>query len=186
MTYYDDIYETAVNNYYLISTREAKRIGVPGVELAKLAQRGRLDHVSRGLYRLVRFVPHENDPYAISVARVGEDAYLYGESVIAMLGLSPTNPARIYVATPKRFRGERPDGLVVVVREDAGDMTAYEGVPSQEIGAAIISCLGKLMPERLRAAAERARDEGYLTQRKFKETMEAIERYETSQQSQEP
>lgn len=182
MTYFDDIYEHAVDNYYLISTRDAKRIGVPSVELAKLAQRGKLEHVSHGLYRLARYVPHQNDPYAISVARVGDDAYLYGESVIALLGLAPTNPARLYVATPRRYRGESPDGLVVVVRDDEGDTTAYEGVPSQEIGAAIIACLGKMMPERLREAADRAREEGYLTRRRYEETAGAIERYEASKQ----
>ena len=183
MTYYDDIYERAIDNYYLISTRDAKQIGVPSVELAKLAQRGKLEHVSHGLYRLARYVPHENDPYAISAARVGEDAYVYGESVIAMLDLAPTNPARMYVATPRRYRGEKPEGLVVVVREGEGDVTAYEGVPSQEVGAAILACLGRMMPERLRAATERAYEEGYITKRKHDETMEAIELYEASQKS---
>ena len=182
MTYYDDIYEHAVDNYYLISTRDAKRIGVPSVELAKLAHRGKLDHISHGLYRLVRYVPHQNDPYAISVARVGNDAYLYGESVIAMLGLAPTNPSHIYVATPRRYRGEKPDGLVVVVRDEGADKIAYEGVPSQKIGAAIIACLGKMMPERLREAADRAREEGYLTRKDYEETLEAIEHYEASKQ----
>lgn len=183
MSYYDDIYEHAVDNYYLISTRDAMRMGVPSVELAKLAHRGKLEHVSHGLYRLARYVPHQNDPYAISVARVGEGAYLYGESVIAMLDLAPTNPARIYVATPRRYRGEKPDGLVVVVRDRGADTTAYEGVPSQEIGAAIISCLGKLMTERLREAADRAREEGYLTRKRYEETLGAIEHYEGQSES---
>ena len=182
MSYYDDIYESAVDNYYLITTREAERIGVPRVELAKLAKRGKLVHVSHGLYRLARHVPHQNDPYAISVAIVGEEAYLYGESVIAMLGLAPTNPARIYVATPKRYRGKGSDGLVVVVRADAGDVTAYEGVPSQDAGAAIVSCLGKMMPARLRDAAAAARAEGYLTRELYGDVLEAIGTYEATEQ----
>ena len=181
MSYYDDIYETAVDNYYLITTREAERIGVPRIELAKLAKRGKLEHVSHGLYRLARYVPHQNDPYAVSVAMVGEEAYLYGESVIAMLGLAPTNPARIYVATPKRYRGKGADGLVVVVRPDTGDTTVYEGVPSQDAGAAIVSCLGKMMPVRLRDAAEKARAEGYLTQKRYEKALEAIDAHEATE-----
>ena len=161
MSYYDDIYEHAVDNYYLISTRDAMRMGVPSVELAKLAHRGKLEHVSHGLYRLARYVPHQNDPYAISVARVGEGAYLYGESVIAMLDLAPTNPARIYVATPRRYRGEKPDGLVVVIRDRGADTTAYEGVPSPD----------------------RAREEGYLTRKRYEETLGAIEHYEGQSES---
>ncbi|WP_232001615.1 type IV toxin-antitoxin system AbiEi family antitoxin domain-containing protein [Slackia heliotrinireducens] len=178
MTYYDDIYEIAVDNYYLISTQQAQQAGIPSVELAKLAHRGKLSHVSHGLYRLVRHVPHENDSYAIAVARVGNGAYLYGESVIALLNLAPTDPSRIYVASPHRVRGRKVDGLETIVRGEVHDVTAYEGIPSQEIGSAIRSCIGSVMPERLRAAAERARNEGYLTPKNYQATIEAIERHE--------
>ena len=181
MSYYDDIYESAVDSYYLITTREARRIGIPPVELAKLAKRGKLQHVSHGVYRLSRYVPHPNDPYAVAVARVGEGAYLYGESVIAMLGLAPTNPAHVHVATPKRYRGKGAVGLVVTRRPDTGDATAYEGVPAQEAGAAIVSCLGKMMPTRLRAAAEAARDKGYLTRSAYENVLEEIEAYEAAE-----
>ena len=46
MSYYDDIYEVAVDHHYLISTDDAARIGVPSVELAKLAYRGKLENIS--------------------------------------------------------------------------------------------------------------------------------------------
>ena len=42
MSYYDGIYEYAADNYGLITSAEAKAIGVPNVELVKLAHRGRL------------------------------------------------------------------------------------------------------------------------------------------------
>ena len=71
MTYYDDLYEHAVDNYYLVTTDDANNLGIPPVELAKLAKRGRLQNLGRGLYRLTRYVPSEFDPYAIAVARVG-------------------------------------------------------------------------------------------------------------------
>lgn len=35
---------------------------------------------------------------------MGADAYLYGESVLAMFSLCPTNPTKVFVATPKRVR----------------------------------------------------------------------------------
>ena len=65
MTYYDDIYERAVDENYLITTAEAREIGVPAIELAKLAHRGRLDYLGNGVYRLARFVPSATDPYAV-------------------------------------------------------------------------------------------------------------------------
>ena len=178
MTYYDDIYEHAVDNYYLITTKEANRLGVPTIELAKLASRGKLEHVAHGLYRLARYVPHENDPYAVSVTAVGEGAYLFGESVIAMLRLAPTNPARMYVATPRRYRKTASDGLTVVVRHGANDQTAYEGIPSQRVGDAIVSCIGKVMDERLSLAADNARAQGYLLSEEYDRVKEAIANHE--------
>ena len=44
MTYYDDLYEHAVDNYYLVTTDDANNLGIPPVELAKLAKRGRLQN----------------------------------------------------------------------------------------------------------------------------------------------
>lgn len=182
MTYYDDIYECAVDNYYLISTKDASRLGIPTVELAKLAHRGKLKHVSHGLYRLARYVPHEYDPYAISVASVGEDAYLFGESVIAMLRLAPTNPAHMYVATPHRHRKKTlSDGLTVTERPQANDTTVYKGIPSQRVGAAIVSCIGKMMDERLNLAADNARAEGYLSAGEYEQVKEAIANHEAAQ-----
>lgn len=58
--------------------------------------------VGHGLYQLTQWIPEQNDAYAWAVMSVGPDAVLYGESVIAMLGLAPTNPTRTFVATPRR------------------------------------------------------------------------------------
>ena len=163
MSYYDQIYELAVDNYYLISTQDAADAGIPPVELPKLAQRGKLENISRGLYRLTRRVPHQNDAYATAVARVGRGAYLFGESVIAMLGLAPTNPAYICVATPNRTRRRLPPSIRLKRREGDEISTVYDGIPSQSVANAIRSARETMMDERLREAAERAREEGYLS-----------------------
>lgn len=166
MSYYDDIYEIAVDNHYLVSTADARDAGVPAVELAKLASRGRLEHVARGLYRLARFVPDGSDPYAIAVARVGDGAYLYGESVVALLGLAPTSPDRIWVASPRRVRlKEPPAGLRIVKGEPGYEPTSYDGVPSQRAADAVTSCLVTMMPERVAQAADEALRQGFVTPR---------------------
>lgn len=169
MTYYDDIYERAVDNYYLITTEDAKELNVPGVELAKLAKRGRLENLARGLYRLSRYVPSEFDAYAIAVASVGRAAYLYGESVLAMLRLTPTNPERIFVATTVRVRKKFPEGIRLVPQNEHAFVTCYEGIPCQSVKDAILACKNTIMPDRLREAVKRARAEGYLTKREMEE-----------------
>lgn len=168
MTYYDEIYDHAVDNHYLISTNEARALGIPAVELAKLAKRGKLENIGRGLYRLSRYVPSGSDPYAISVALVGDGAYLYGESVIAMLGLAPTNPDRMWVASPGRVRlAHLPEGLRIV-RGDVGyPLTHYDGVPSQRVCDAIRACKGTMMFERIAQAAGAALEQGYVTPHEY-------------------
>lgn len=174
MTYYDDIYERAVDNYYLITTADARDIGVPAIELAKLAKRGRLENLARGLYRLSRYVPSKFDSYAIAVARVGDSAYLYGESVLALLELAPTNPDRIFVATPVRVRKKMPEDMRVVLRTEPTPIAHYEGIPCQRAKDAILACRTTVMPERLREAVVRGRAEGYLTTGEFEELQEAF------------
>lgn len=167
MTYYDAIYEIAVDNHYLITTAMAAEAGIPGIELAKLAHRGKLENVSRGLYRLARWVPDDTYPYAEAVARMGPDAYLYGESVIAMLDLAPTDPMRLYVAIPGRTRKELPPGLHAKKADPGDTVTIYEGVPAQCAHDAIIAARCSMPDDRLQAAAAEARAQGYLTSSEY-------------------
>lgn len=169
MTYFDDIYEIAVDQNYLITAREAKSAGIPGMELVKLSRRGKLENMGYGVYRLARYVPSEADPYAVAVALAGSNARLYGESVIAMLDLAPTNPAFIYVGSPRRVRRKLEDGLIL--RRVGADepTTTYMGVPSQTVKDAILTARETMMDERLRDAAIAARNEGYLTSAEFAE-----------------
>lgn len=168
MTYYDDIYERAVDSNYLITTEEAVELGIPRIELVKLARRGRLEHLGHGLYRLARYVPADSDPYAIAVKAVGRDAYLAGESVLALLRLAPTNPKYICVATPRRMRKNLPPAIRVKQVKERGETAVYEGVPCQTAAEAILDCEKTMLPDRLKNAAARALDEGYITNREFK------------------
>lgn len=106
MSKYEDIYEAAADNYGLVTRDEAIAIGVSDKELSRLTSDGKLTRIGHGVYRVKHHVPSPFDPYAESVAAVGPDAYLYGESVLAMFSLCPTNPTKMFVATPKRVRPE--------------------------------------------------------------------------------
>ena len=161
MTYYDDIYEIAVDNYGLITSAEAKELGVSDQDMKMLAKRGRLIKRGHGVYKLTRYVPTPYDAYAEAVVLVGPKAYLYGESVIAMLELAPTNPSRVFVATPSRIRKQLPEHIVLIKADDA--VTHYEGIPSQSAYDAIRACRKTMMPERLEDATREAECQGYIT-----------------------
>lgn len=174
MTRFDDIYEIAADNYGLVTAAEAASTGAATSEVARWVRAGWLEKVGRGVYRLARYVPTPYDGYAEAVALVGPGSYLYGESVLAMHDLAPTNPKRIYVATPKRVRRELSSGIDVVQRPSGEPTTVYEGIPSQSVYDAIRSCEGSLMGGRLRQATENARRNGLLTRNQHERLMEEL------------
>lgn len=163
MTKYDDIYELAADNFGVVTSTEARKMHVSNLELVKLASRGKLERIGHGVYKLKRFVPTQYDPYAEAIALVGADAYLFGESVIELLRLAPTNPAWIRVATAKRVRKNLPEYLQVVHRIHGDPIAYYEGIRCQRLDGAITSCLKTMMPERLEAAAHEAKRIGLVT-----------------------
>lgn len=174
MTKFDDIYETAADNYGIVTAAEAADEGAATSEVSRWVRAGWLDKVGRGVYRLTRYVPTPYDSYAAAVALVGPGSYLYGESVLAMHGLAPTNPKRILVAIPKRVRKRLPDGIEVVRVPAGATVTAYEGIPSQSVQDAILACKGKLMGERLRQAVGNAQRDGLITKAQHDELMEEL------------
>lgn len=162
MTKFDDIYEEAVDNFGLITVTRAKELGITNNELVQYARRGRITRIGHGLYQLTKRIPEANDAYAIAVALAGPDAYLFGESVIAMHGIAPTNPKRINVATPKRIRRKLPSNIRVTSGRLEDNLTIYDGIPSQSVAAAVRSCKGNLMNNRLVDAVKNARREGLI------------------------
>lgn len=162
MSYYEEIYERAADNYGIITSADAHEMGIPVVELGKLRSRGRLTRIGHGVYRIVQYIPTPLDSYANAVALVGRDAYLYGESVLAMHNLAPTNPSTIKIATPNTVRKTLPSYIVVVARRTDEQPTRYEGIPSQSVANALRSCRTTMMPERLLDAITEARRLGLI------------------------
>lgn len=96
----DIIFEIVSDNFGLITSAEAREIGVSNMELVQYTKRGRLERIGQGPYRLVQRIPETNDAYAVAVALVNSEAYLFGEGVLGMLKLRPVNPASTPAATP--------------------------------------------------------------------------------------
>ena len=169
----DDIY-AAVDDFGLITSAEAREIGVSNAELVQLARRGKLRRVARGVYRMPVWPYQEAAPYAIAVKSAGADAYLYGESVVALLGLAPIDPARMWIASPGRVRRRLGDGMLVLERQPKTQIAHYEGVPSQPVADAIRAAAETMGASRARQAAEEASRLGYLTPGERDELVEEL------------
>lgn len=162
MAIIDDIYAN-VDDFGLITSAEARELGIPNTELVQQERRGKLVRVARGVYRMPVWPYQEAAPYAIAVRAAGEGAYLCGESVVALLGLVPTDPTRIWVASPERVRRDIGDGVTLLGMRRYEPTTFYEGVPCQTAANAIREAAPRLGMERVRDAAEIALREGYIT-----------------------
>lgn len=158
----DDIYEAA-DDYGLVTSAEARSLGASGTEVVQYAARGRLMRVARGVYRVPVWPYQEHAPYAIAVRAAGGDAYLYGEFVVALLDLSPTDPRAIWVATPRRARRDLGDGVKLVWRRTPDRVTLYDGITCQEAADAIREAANTLGQERAAGAAREAERRSYIT-----------------------
>lgn len=139
---------------------------MPAVELRKLAARGGIQRVGHGVYRF-EDIPHtDKDQFMEAVLRVGPDAHLVGDAVLALNDLGLVNPRRIRVAVPHRDRHELPD-YIEVVRETIPEpeLTQYEGVPATTIARALLECRTTVMNDRLIDAAHEAARNGLLRRR---------------------
>lgn len=163
MSHFDDIYEIAADDYGVVTYADAVGAGATGAELARWTKSGRLEKVGHGVYRLARWVPTGRERYAEALALVGPGSILWGESVLALLGLAYVNPGRVYVAPRRRLRRDLPV-WVEAVHEPVARTASYEGIACQELSEAILACRGRVLTKRLKGAAEEAWRERLVTE----------------------
>ena len=164
---YDELWGVAEDNYGIITSAQARELGVSRQNLAVMERGGFLTRICHGVYQVKHHVPNEKDVYAIGVAAAGESGYLRGASVIAMLGLAPTVPGIVYVGAGKRVRRKLPD------RVRLRDMTpcattefdGFEGIRCQTLVEALKTARdeGAVEADRIADAAVKANEKGLLT-----------------------
>ena len=162
MNSYEKIYELAAGNFGLITAAQANELGASTREMSRWVKMGRLEKPCRGLFRVSLFPSSPFDVFATAVESVGAEAYLYGESVLAILNLVPTNPTWINVATPMRKRKSLMDGVRVFPVKGNFSPVSYDGVRSQRVADAIVDCRNIIRRDRLERALKTAVKQGYI------------------------
>ena len=156
----DDIC-TAVDDYGLITSVEAAELGMSRAEIVQQAARGKLVRVARGVYRMPVWPDQREAPYAIAVKAAGCDAFLYGETVVALLNLAPVDPKTIWLASPKRCRRDLGPG--VKVRRLTGVTPVHlKGIACQPLPDAIAAAAVTLGKQRALHAARVALKQGLI------------------------
>jgi len=151
------LHDRALDQYGYITSAHAETLGVPAIELRKIAQRGGLEHVAYGLHRFTDIPITESDTFIEAVLRCGTEAHLTHDAVLAFHGLALVNPRRIRVGSPHRVRRTLPDTIELIRQHvKPGDLTTYQGIPSTTVRRAILDCRYMIMIDRLVEAAEEA------------------------------
>lgn len=175
MTYRERLREVADERYGYITTGDLVGLNIPPVELRKLASRGKLEHIRRGVYRFPDTRPTERDEYIAAVLNVGEGAFLTHDAVLALHGLALVNLKKIRVATPHRMRHKLPKFIEVHQRAlPQNELEVFEGIPTTTVARAIIDSQGLVMPERLKQALATARLRGLVSRKEAIQVRRAL------------
>jgi predicted transcriptional regulator of viral defense system len=170
MTIRQVLWEAALDQHGYVTTFDAARLGLPKVELAKLAGRGKLGRVSQGVYRFNEFAAGANDQLMEAVLWTRDPvAVLSHETALTVWELSDVNPDVVHVSVPKRKnpirRANVPGGLVVHyenLRPDQRDW--WEEIPCVTAATAIDQSILTLpRPDLLRQAIHQAESRGLIT-----------------------
>lgn len=131
------LYGIAEDQAGYFTAAQARSAGLQQVRLVQLAQRGDIERVSRGVYRLTRFPVSRLGSYMEAVLwpqvrRPDIVGVISHESALASHDLSDVSPARIHVTLPTsvRLRRDVPKAFVIHFADLAPeDVERVEGVP---------------------------------------------------------
>lgn len=158
------IYALAGEKSGIITLEMARSVGVPAVEMRKLLQRGALERVGRGIYR-VPFATLDNFEQALEATLlVGEGAYVSGQSVLSMFDVGIYNPARARVASPNRIRKQIPRHIYVTqTTQDPKNLVRYRGVLSESVFDALAGQAPREIFERFVDSCQHSQELGLIT-----------------------
>lgn len=140
----EQITKYALDRDGLFTLDDAAALGIPTVELRKLAHRGKLTRIGRGVYRTEysRFEPKSE--FREALALVGPEAFLIGESALSVHDIGVFNPGRIHIATTKRVRRNLPKTISL---HWVKDITAYDVIEYDHVRSeSVYSVIKKLIP----------------------------------------
>ena len=161
LTSLDRLREVALEQHGFVTSAQAGDVGVSTPLLSLMVRRGRLEHVSRGVYRLGQVPVTQYAPLMQAVLWTGfPEACLSHDSALDVWDISDVLPNQIHVTVGARRRIEREiPSRYVIHREDLdqGAVTWFESIPTVTAGTAIRQCLETGLPTYLiRQALERS------------------------------
>jgi hypothetical protein len=174
------VYALAEAQHGYFTTAQAEAAGLRRNMLTKMAIRGAVERVSRGVYRITHFPisPFSQYVEAMLWPEGGVQAVISHQSALAFHGLSDVSPSKIHITLPRshRVRREPPKHLALHYGPlDESDVQVLEGVsvttPARSIGDAHSAHLSRAL---LRQAIEQGRETGKLSAQEAQQLEELL------------
>lgn len=138
---FTELAELAADQFGLVTLADARSVGYDPNTVVKLADRGQLERVSRGVYRVPFLAGGELAAYmAAALWPQGARGVLTHETALDLWDVSDVNPAKLHITVPKNHRPQRriPKGYVIHREDlDPADVSAIAGVPVVKLTQAI-------------------------------------------------
>ena len=174
------VYELAEPQHGYFTSAQAKAAGLLQDMLTKMARRGVIERVSRGVYRMTNYPvsPYSQFMEVVLWPQEGVQAVISHHSALALHGLSDVSPSTVHITLPLGHRVRRavPKHLTLHHAALAGnEIQVLEGVQVTTPVRSIIDChavhLGRAL---LRQAIEQGRETGKLLAREAKQLDELL------------
>ena len=182
----DELLPFAEENEGFVTAAQARSLGIKDSVLSRLTQRGKLQRVARGVYRIPYFPSDRSGQYREAILWARADSgpkkiALSHETALAVYGISDANPSRVQITVPKsaRLRRRRPKWVEIHHADlRASDIVNREGLPVTTIGKAISQLLEETGRVGLaRGALKDARKQGYISAEKASALTRRLNRY---------
>lgn len=129
---YNLIADVAADQHGYVTQRDARQVGVASATLARMAERGAVERISQGVYRVPVIPSGPLDQYMeATLWPRGVRGVLSHQTALELHRLSDVNPPRIHLTVPRRHRIQREvPRLYVIYREDLAEdeVTEHEGI----------------------------------------------------------
>lgn len=145
----DELFALAEEQDGLFTSKEARSLGIRDSVLVRLRQRGRLERMSRGVYRIAHYPADRLAQYREAVLWVQasngpEPIALSHETALLLYGISDVNPSHVSLTVPAlaRMRRVHP-AWIEIHRADlaVGDIQLHEAMPVTTVERSIADVL---------------------------------------------
>ncbi|MDR2114250.1 MAG: type IV toxin-antitoxin system AbiEi family antitoxin domain-containing protein [Bifidobacteriaceae bacterium] len=145
VTILERLREVALDQHGLVTSGQAAEEGIPRQELVKLAARGRLERLKRGVYLVPQTPGGRYQNWALAVLWTGApEACLSHETALAAWEISDINPNQIHLTVGKQRRLRRSGGEQYIIHYQnlaPEQRTWFEQIPITNVATTIEQCI---------------------------------------------